>query len=48
MACSRKDVIRSFIEERGKGDGRLATAIRTLIESADPNPEPFQQAETGT
>jgi hypothetical protein len=31
------EAIRHFIEERGKGDGRLANAIRTLIESANPN-----------
>ena len=42
------EAVRSFIEERGKGDGRLATAIRTLIESAEPNVDHVQHADTGT
>ena len=42
------EAVRNFIEERGKGDGRLATAIRTLIESAEPNVDHVQHADTGT
>ena len=42
------EAVRNFIEERGKGDGRLATAIRMLMESADPNVERFHHAETAT
>jgi len=31
--------VRISVEERRDGDGRLATAIRTLVAAADPNPD---------
>ncbi|HUH67413.1 MAG TPA: hypothetical protein VLZ05_00040 [Mycobacterium sp.] len=42
------EAVRCYIEERGQGDGRLATAIRTLVEAVDPNPDRIQHAETDT
>ncbi len=42
------EAVRHFIEERGRVDGRLATAMRTLTEAVIPTPDPIQYADTGT
>ncbi|MFZ1176701.1 MAG: hypothetical protein WAO15_10640 [Mycobacterium sp.] len=33
------EAVRRYIEERGQGDSRLATAIWTLVEAMDPDPD---------
>jgi hypothetical protein len=40
--------VRRYIEARGEGEGRLATAIRKMAASVDTNLDRFQHAETGT
>jgi hypothetical protein len=44
----RIDGVQISIEERGAGDGRLAAAIRKVVEAVDPNPDRIQHAETDT
>jgi hypothetical protein len=39
-AQSRIEGVREYIEGRPQGDGRMARAVRALLEVADPEPRP--------